>query len=71
MHKFIMEDGGGGGSSGQQSGHGSNSILGRSRGTIIQNSAYEVLMRSAGSEHLSKLGESFKLILPENFGIRS
>ena len=55
MHKLIMEDAGG--SSGQQSGHGSSSIHARSnRITMIQNSAYDILMKSAGSEHLKQLG---------------
>ena len=55
MHKLIMEDAAGG-SSGQQSGHGSSSIKGRNRITMIQNSAYDILMKSAGSEHLKQLG---------------
>ena len=74
MHRFIMEDGNGannGSSSGQQSGHGSNSIHGKNRMTIIQNSAYEVLKKSAGSEYLQKLGASFKSMLPDDFGIQS
>lgn len=69
MHKFIMEDAAVG-SSGQQSGHGSNSIKGRNRITMIQNSAYDILMKSAGSEHLKQLGGgSFRF--PEGYTIKS
>jgi hypothetical protein len=41
-----------GGSSGQQSGHGSQSYKRNNRHTIIQNSFYEILMKTPGSEHL-------------------